>query len=186
MDRCRIAIRGVILLAALAATVMGGQAGHEGPGQAGCEPGVDLDLTARTAEIRQQGSTARVLVEITIASRLDLTDAVLSGRRLDPKRTGTAGGLLALSALGQARSGGQGQSGPGGLSLPVAAGDVRKLVVAVELVQGTRHDLLFTLSGEGQDGAPVQVEAHLPVNLDPALAPEILDGLIQYRAVNAP
>lgn len=127
------------------------------------EPSSVLELSARTLQRVAVGPKSRVTVELSIVSRHDLPAVRLTGSRF------------------------AGLQPEGTLSVPdhvltLAAGSKRSLRVTVELERGRQHHLLFTARSDAADGPSHETSTYLRINLDPALEPEHLGHVLQYRA----
>lgn len=130
---------------------------------AGCEPAGLIDLSARVLSTSDQGPTSHVLVEITFFSRVSLPATRLQYAPVE--RGGDHGAIRYQKDLGDT---------PRYLA--------RKLQHRLELDQGVRHTLAFTVLADGEDGASLQATTYLTVNLDPARQPRDLGNVLQYRA----
>lgn len=155
-----------ILLAALvligAGTLTGGRT-QSLPPAAPCEPLGDLDLYARTISRTDLESASKVLVELTIFSRVALPFARVHG-----SLAGGAGFDEAFHI-------------PDAV-VPLRRGAVRKFQYELMLERGRVHHLFFTVGEEGDPGSARESSAYLRVNLDPARQPEDLGDILQFRA----
>ena len=129
---------------------------------AGCEPAGAIDLSARVLSTTKNGPIVHVLVEITLFSRISLPATRLQ------------------YALVQG-------DGHGAIRFQKDLGDIprylaRKLQHQLELDQGVRHNLAFTVLADGEDGAPLEATTYLTVNLDPTQQPRSLGDVLEYRA----
>lgn len=129
---------------------------------ASCEPSGPIDLYARTLEIRGQGSTATVMIELTVLPHLKVETAAIRGALEDGTGFDRAFGISDRVETLRRRV-------------------VRKIQYAIDLETGKDHDLTFSVEGEGPEG-PVSTSAYLRVNLDPTRQPEDLGDVIEYRA----
>ena len=129
----------------------------------GCEPSATVELAARVVSIVDLGETARVIVEISLRSAVDLSSVRINRARLE--RSSRRGVLTLRDSRRTLRRG--------------QAPTIRH---TVELEQGKEHHLIFDASFEDAAGDLLETSAHVTVNLDPTRQPEMLDGLVQYRA----
>ncbi|MCZ6601187.1 MAG: hypothetical protein O7A07_10105 [Acidobacteria bacterium] len=184
---------------------------RQGISSSGCEPGADIQVSARVVEIIEQGAKAHVVIEMLLASRLDLTSFRIHQSRLSvPSRGG--------ARLGVARSTAEAltpmvlyEADPGRLSgriesafqttVPASRRLLRRgdLVAAedatliregapqairytVTLSRGLDHHLLLDVAAEDSRGEIHAAQAYVRVGLDPRTQPERLEGLVQFRA----
>ncbi|MCZ6650445.1 MAG: hypothetical protein O7D35_07235 [Acidobacteria bacterium] len=172
---------------------------------------MDIQVSARVVEIIEQGAKAHVVIEMLLASRLDLTSFRIHQSRLSvPSRGG--------ARLGVARSTAEAltpmvlyEADPGRLSgriesafqttVPASRRLLRRgdLVAAedatliregapqairytVTLSRGLDHHLLLDVAAEDSRGEIHAAQAYVRVGLDPRTQPERLEGLVQFRA----
>lgn len=131
-------------------------------GVVSCEPSGPIDLYAKTLEIRGQGSTATVMIELTVLPHRKIEAATIRGALGDGTGFDRAFGIPDRVETLRRRV-------------------VRKIQYAIDLERGADHDLMFSVEGEGLEG-PIATSAYLRVNLDPSSQPEDLGDVIEYRA----
>jgi hypothetical protein len=185
--------------------------GHQAGGAfaltASCEPGAELDLAARVVDVQHEGARARVTLEVVFSSRRALKSfRLFESRHRDisrrERRTGTprsrpratrevgyidftAGRSSAISSSsGRLLLHGGGMDGESGGRIPAQPEYVLQHTVVLD--SGREHGLLFSAVTEDLEGDQATVKAYVPINLIPEQQPEIVDGLIQYRARVAP
>jgi hypothetical protein len=115
--------------------------------------------------LTRDGETARAQVRLTLTSLHRLIGVRLSGHPV----------------------GRSGEIPPGSLHVPalesgLPARAVRHVQVTVDLDEGREHHLLFTAEGLDAAGDRHATSASLRIDLDPARAPRLVDGLVEYRA----
>ena len=129
----------------------------------GCEPGADVDLAARVLKITDQGSTARVTIEVALHADIDLHSVRIRGSRLGRALRRAEFAVRDSRRLLRRRT-------------------ARRSWYSVDLEKGMEHHLTFEAIVEDRAGKPRTAIAHVTVNLDPSRQPAALDGLIEYRA----
>lgn len=129
------------------------------------EPSAVLDVSAKTVEQNDLASTTRVRVELSLTSKIDIPSVRIRGARVGGPGLDEGFGIADRV-----------------LTLPRNAG--RKLVYELELERGSVHHLFFYVESQERSGLPSvhRSSAYLKINLDPALKPEDLGNVLQYRA----
>jgi hypothetical protein len=127
------------------------------------EPSGKVTLAAREISRVQEGPGSRIVLEVTLHSRLDLAktrvDLVISTER------GTRRELPLPNPSGALRS-----------------RAVRKIRHEVTLATGHTHHLKYTAVVEDHQRAVHQTTAYMRLNLDPDTEPEDLGDILQFRA----
>jgi hypothetical protein len=170
---------------------------------ASCEPGIDLDLAARIVDITPEGDRARVTLEVVFSSQRPLrTFRVYESRIRDVsrQRTRTSSSRTRREAEREVEQvePTEGRSSSlftsSGRSLvrvmsvaddklsPESERPVHRLRHTVLLDSGREHGLLFSAVMEDLQGDLQTVEAFVAVDLVSTRQPELVDGLIQFRA----
>lgn len=131
--------------------------------RAGCEPSTVVELAARVVSVVDLGETARVIIEISLHSGVELGSVRLNAARLDRSSR------REVRTLRDSRR-------------ALHRGQERTIRHTVDLEQGKEHHLIFDAVIEDAAGNLLKTTTHVTVNLDPSRQPELLDGLVQYRA----
>ena len=129
-----------------------------GPIDPACEPAARIDLSARTLQRENLGTTSRVTVELSVRAHVELPPVRVKGSLNDGPDSEEVFGIPERV-------------------LELGAGRIRRILYTFELEQGRAHHLLFSADAGG-----TRSTAYLRVNLDPELEPEILGDVLQYRA----
>jgi len=148
----------VVALVAMLSLFMPATAG-DSSGDVGCEPGAGLNVAALRHSIIDEGTTARVTVDLKFHPEPNAVRAVVIDGRVVSNGT--------RRAIPSRRA-----------SLP--ADRPGKLRFTFDLEQGIVHDLEFQVRS-AHDPA-VWSTASLRVDLDPARQPVRLHGVVQYQA----
>ena len=128
-----------------------------------CEPSAGIDIHAKTVSLIREGTTAKVIVEVTVVADRALASARIRGlveARHRPRRAFGSPEVID--------------------SVPAKA--VRRWRYALELEQGLEHHIYVTAHARTHAGSLDEATAYLRVNLDPKLEPEVRGELLQFRA----
>jgi hypothetical protein len=185
----------------------GHQVGHASASTPACEPGAELDLAVRVVEVAQEADQARVTLEVVLSSQQALRSyRILETRSRslarDRTRTGSSRAgedrtrEVAQRDLTEGRSSlqsappGRSFNGTGGQQVEVGgqlSGRPEYVMYhSVVLDLGKEHGLKFSAFTENSAGGQAAASAYVQVNLDPDQQPELVDGLVQFRAQVAP
>lgn len=131
------------------------------PSSAGtsCEPAGPLAVSATVIGREDLGSRERVLIDLEIQSLVAGAESV----RITGAAESATGKVEARERL-----------------LSLSAGAHRKVRYALDLEKGRVHHVRFVVGSV--DEPSVVSSAYVRVNLDPSLEPQIIDGVLQYRA----
>ncbi len=177
----------------------------------GCEPAVDFQVSARVVEIREQGAKARIVIEMLLASPLEIDSFQIHQSRLnisssDGARLGMARSTaqtltpMLFSQDDSGRQSGRSEtflqsSAPASRRLLrrgdlvaaedaalIRAGVPQAVRYSVTLTRGIDHHLLLDVLAEDASGEAHTAQAYVRIGLDPRTRPERPEGLVQFRA----